>query len=294
MATFGDFSALCKTASFPFCKAFPVIQACYVGKSASAYADSNIQDDLGSLIASFLAFLGTTIIIYRTWSKHAAVGRVEMNLMNIVYILILACNIILVISTRKKIELNTPGNAKAYAAYLSAMSPIYSMSATYAGLVVGFFWILFLNGFVGYQVVEDGSKISIGGIVLSTALISLMAGLFTNGVGNGTSGSFGGPARTNSPALYGILLVWPIISVTLYCILMTYLVFKQLSQRKPIIYLLIAVVLFVLSVIFYMTVSNSLCLASGNALNGSPFGIILSFIAYVMLFKFWFAITEGI
>ncbi len=274
---FGDFTVLCKYTALPFCKAFEIQQNCSM---YPATGNTGIKD-LGEIIASFIAFLGTLIIAYRTHTKYAAVGRTEMNLMNLFYGLLLMTGIIIQVLS----------------------SPVYVIQAAsvYGGLVVGFFWILFLNGFVGYQVIEDGSHLSIWGILLSTTLFSFLGGYFTYGIAVGGTALFGS-AKTESQSLFGILLVWPLISIILYSLLMTFLVIKQLSQRKPIIYLFVSVILVTLSFVFTISLHDSICVStpklSGSGgttgyVTGAPFGVFIGFLGYCALYKFWFAITEG-
>ena len=278
---FGDFNVLCQRTSLPFCKAFTTVtRTCTMVNITGSAANVS---DLGEVIATFLAFLGTLIIAYRTHTKYAAVGRIEMNLMNLFYGLLLLLDIVL----------NILGSNRGF------------IGSLYAGVLTGFFWILFLNGFVGYQVVEDGSALSVWGILLSTSLFSFLGGYFTFGVSIGNIAMFG-PAKTNSPALFGILLIWPIVSMSLYVLLMTVLVVKQLSQRKPMLYLSLSIALAILSFIFTIRVSDQLCMGTRSNdqkgalpgqtlgyLTGAPFGVFFGFLAYGLLFKFWFAITEG-
>eukprot|EP00834_Sanchytrium_tribonematis_P003268 NODE_121_length_17861_cov_0.498480.p5 type:complete len:285 gc:universal NODE_121_length_17861_cov_0.498480:4671-5525(+) len=276
MSAFGDFKPLCLKTVLPFCKVFnsdTVIPWKDSAQTCQASRVTSIDSDLGEIIACFLAFLGTLIIAYRTYTKYAAVGRIEMNILNIFYGGILLTNVLLGVPS------------------LSDHLP--QVAAAYCAFICGFFWVLFMNGFVGYQVVEDGSVLSVWGILLSSLLFSFIGGYYSYGVGWGGISLLPIP-KSNSPTLYGILLIWPLISMVLYCGLMVILVFKNLSQRKPIVYLFVSAILMIFSCVFSFALTDQICSGSNKSLSGLPFGVIFGFLAYCMLFKFWFSITEGI
>ena len=274
---FGDFNLLCQLTDIPVCGGFSEIYQqdpiyCQVKQSE----ESLVTPVLGEIVMGFMCLLGALIIAYRIHSKRAAVGRSEMNVMTFWYSVLLTTNVF-----SKVLRLNNNP---------SDQGMVIITGQIYLALWVGLFWQLLMNGFVGFQVVEDGSKLSVYGILFSSIAVAAGAGSY-----------FSGLQVLESSVLYSLVFIWPIISMFFYAGLSASLVFKQLSQRKPLIYLFIAAILLLVSVTFSVFFSQELCLSTSStvqgeligSLNGAPFGILFGFLSYIMLFKFWSAITEG-
>eukprot|EP00835_Amoeboradix_gromovi_P004860 NODE_409_length_9212_cov_0.585537.p4 type:complete len:254 gc:universal NODE_409_length_9212_cov_0.585537:7603-6842(-) len=241
--SFGDFSNLCKLAALPACRVFGSLSAGCSMQAVTIFGGST--SDLGELIAAFLALLGTLTIAYRTHTKYAAVGRLEMGFLNFIYISILITEMALGI--------------------LGAGSHAIVGSIN-GGLVTGFFWVLFLNAIVTYQMVEDGSTLSVWGFSLSTVLFSTASGILIHGTALGNS--MIGPATTQSPVLFALLIVWPMISIVLYCMLTTILVIKELNQSKALINLFFAFIFIIVSAVFTFVINNQICVQTIRVMTG--------------------------
>ena len=65
------------------------------------------------------------------------------------------------------------------------------ISSLHIGSITGFFWVLMLNGFVGYQFVEDGGAASFFGIFVTGLIWFVLATLFALDVPLSVLGGFG-------------------------------------------------------------------------------------------------------
>jgi hypothetical protein len=102
------------------------------------------------------------------------------------------------------------------------------------GLFLSVFWCILVNGLVGYQFIEDGTKLSFFGIFLST--VAVIAGV-TVVAFDMASSSLGGFANPSSPyvssIMYGLYFVFPLAAVVAFLVLETTLVARNLGEQKP-------------------------------------------------------------
>ncbi len=266
-SSIGDISSLCQMTALPICKAFGNIASLCSMQPVVIFGGS--AGDLGELLAAYLCFMGVLTISYRTHTKYAAVGRLEMNFLNILYLFILLTEMGLGIFT---------GSTHLVTASLNG------------GLVAGFFWVLLINGIVPFQALEDGNSFNLWSIFISTSAISTATSFLIYG---SSKGNLLASPTTNSPILYAIVIFWPIVSVVVYGILSIVLVLSKLSQRKTLINLLFAALFAILSASATVVVNNELCMTSMKFVTGAPFGVVLAFLSFVMVHRYWFSITES-
>lgn len=109
-------------------------------------------------------------------------------------------------------------------------------TAVHLGSITATLWVLFLNGLVGYQLLDDGTPLSLGLILLSaigffvgTGYIALdTAFSYTNTFVH----SLSGPDNRNV-ALYVLYQLFPLICLAGFFILETILVLRVLGEKKP-------------------------------------------------------------
>lgn len=96
--------------------------------------------------------------------------------------------------------------------------------------------MLFLNGLVGFQLIDDGTPLSMGLILGSAAALFVGTGYIALDTGYNWTGTF--ESSTNGPnnrniALYVLYQLWPLICLFFFFVLETVLVLRVLGEKKP-------------------------------------------------------------
>jgi len=154
--------------------------------------------------------------------------------------------------------------------------------------------MLFLNGIVGYQLVDDGTPLSLG-LLLGSALAFLIGvGYIALDTGFSFTGfwdsSQGGSNR--NIALYVLYLLLPLLWIVLYLVLETVLVLRVLGETRPMIYLVGAAVAFATGQVFNFVVSPYICNGTSGAIDGALFQTLFTLVSVVLVWLFWSSITE--
>lgn len=154
--------------------------------------------------------------------------------------------------------------------------------------------MLFLNGLVGYQLMDDGTPLSIGLLVGSALLFLIGVGYIALDTGFSFTGfwdsSYDPPNRIL--ALYVLYLLIPLIWIVLYFVLETVLVLRVLGETRPMMYLVAAAVAFAAGQVFDFTVSPYICNGTSGAIDGALFETLFTLIAVCLVWLFWSSITE--
>jgi hypothetical protein len=92
-----------------------------------------------------------------------------------------------------------------------------------------------LNGLVGYQLLDDGTAVSIGLILISAALVFIGTGYIALDTGfswtNYWDDTLSGNNRSYS--LYSLYLLAPLVFIVVFFLLESFLVLRILGERKP-------------------------------------------------------------
>jgi len=115
-------------------------------------------------------------------------------------------------------------------------------SAVHIAAIVATLWILLMNGVVGYQLVDDGTLLSIGLIFGSAAALFIGTGYIALDTGFSWTGYFDSsvvgpdsPSYTDnrSYSLYTLYQLVPLIFLAVYFLLETVLVLRVLGEVRP-------------------------------------------------------------
>ncbi|KAF4632295.1 hypothetical protein G7Y89_g5835 [Cudoniella acicularis] len=261
---FGNFHNFCLDSTLPICNLFP------------GYSYENASLFTGSILLAGLAIAVSAYLFYRSERKQAAVGRREMQIFLIGYIIIEICEIFTVglfpLSSKVRI----------------------AFTGIHIGMIIATLWILMLNAIVGYQLLDDGTPMSVGLIVASAAVIFIGTGFIALDTGYSWTGhwdsSLSGDNR-NIP-LYVLYQLAPLVFLFAFFVLETALVIRVLGERKPMIYLGSAAVLFALGQIFNYVISVHICNGTSGAIDGALFETLFTLLSVVMIWVFWSSITE--
>ncbi|EMD87326.1 hypothetical protein COCHEDRAFT_1197445 [Bipolaris maydis C5] len=232
--------------------------------------------NLGSILLCAIALLVSLFLLWRSQRKKAAVGRREMQVFLIGYMIISICEIF----TIGGFPLNDKVRIVFVAIHIAAITATA--------------WVLMLNGAVGYQLLDDGTALSIGLLLGSAIVIFIGTGYIALDTGLGWTGYW--DSTLNAPnkayALYTLYQLVPLFFIVVFFLLEAFLVLRVLGERKPMLYLIAAALLFAIAQIFQYVISVHICNGSDGKINGGLFETLFTLLAVVMVWVFWSSITE--
>ncbi|KAJ3501373.1 hypothetical protein NM208_g16950 [Fusarium decemcellulare] len=280
---FGNFNDFCKDSTLPVCNLLSNPNHDQNGdwggcelKGISLKGDKHLGN-LGSIILAGAAIATAAFLILRSERKRAAVGRREMQLFLTGYILISICEIFSVGEF--------PLNKTARIAF----------SAIHIGLITATCWILMLNAVVGYQIIDDGTPLSLTLFVISAGMLLIGTGYIGLDTGLSWTGywddSYDGPNHRNI-ALYVLYQLVPLILLVAYFVLEAILVIRVLGETRPMIYLTAAGLLFALGQVFNYAISRFICDGTSGKIDGALFQTLFTLLSVIMIWIFWSSITE--
>ncbi|OQD94628.1 hypothetical protein PENVUL_c135G00579 [Penicillium vulpinum] len=232
--------------------------------------------NLGSILLAFIAIVLTVGMIWRSDKKHAAVGRREMQLFLLGFIIIEIC------------EIFTVGGFPLSDAVRKGFSAVHIAAITATC------WVLLMNALVGFQLLDDGTAASIGLICASAAAFFIGTGYIALDTGFHWTGRFQSSydKLNRNIALYVLYQLFPLVCIVLFYILEAVLVLRVLGEFRPMLYLTGAGVLFAIGQVFNYVISTHLCQASDGKINGALFETLFTLLSVSGVWAFWSSITE--
>ncbi|CZT40970.1 related to CHS7 protein [Rhynchosporium secalis] len=275
---FGDFDALCQQAAIPLCAVVGKIThiAGSHGIEAECYA-RNIE--LANTIifqgaASFMhivALIMTVIMILHVRSKFTAVGRKEITFFFYIYMMLTFASLIL------DSGVVSPGNDT---------YPYFA--AVQNGLTSALCVCLLINGFVGFQLYEDGTTLS----VWLLRSVSFAFFIITVLVSLATFKSWAGLGPTRTVGLFVVLYLVSGISLLIYGVMQVILVVNTLQDRWPLGDLIFGAFFLIIGQVILYVFSSQICNAVQHYLDGLFFATICNLLAVMMVYKYWDSITR--
>ncbi|MDI1489267.1 MAG: hypothetical protein OHK93_008545 [Ramalina farinacea] len=155
-------------------------------------------------------------------------------------------------------------------------------------------WVLLLNGLVGFQILDDGTPVSLGLILGSAVAFFVGTGYVALDTAFSYSSAFvrSMTAPNRNIALYVLYQLWPLVCLFFFFVLESVLVLRVLGERKPMIYLLAAALLFAIGQIFQYVISKHICTGTSGKIDGALFETLFTLLSVVMIWVFWSSITE--
>jgi len=232
--------------------------------------------NLGSIILCGIAIVVTAYLLWRSELKQAAVGRREMQLFLLGYIIIEIC------------EIFTVGEFPLNSTVRIAFTGIH------LGMIVATLWILMLNAIVGYQILDDGTPTSLGLIIASAAVLFIGTGYIALDTGYSWTGHFDGSLEdpNRNIGLYVLYQLAPLVFLFVFFCLESFLVLRVLEEWKPMIYLVAAALLFAIGQIFNYVISTHICQGTHGKIDGALFETLFTLLSVVTIWYFWSSITE--
>jgi hypothetical protein len=288
MSRYGKFDDFCRDTG----NDWSTLPVCYLFNQASTNDGNGWQNgctlqgfpvgggdrlhNLGSIIICGIAILATLFLLWRSQRKKAAVGRREMQLFLLGYIIVSICEIF----TIGGFPLNSTVRIVFVAVHIAAITATS--------------WILMLNGAVGYQLLDDGTAVSIGLLLISSVVIFIGTGYIALDTGLNWTG-FWEDTRllpNQAYALYTLYQLVPLVFIVIFFLLEAFLVLRVLGERKPMLYLLAAALLFAIGQVFQYVISVHICNGTDGKINGGLFSTLFTLLSVVMIWVFWSSITE--
>ncbi|KAI9831250.1 MAG: hypothetical protein M1819_005178 [Sarea resinae] len=279
---FGNFHDFCRDSTLPICNLFnesptkggPGFGHCQL--TGISLSHGRHLSNLGSILLCGLAIVVTLFLIWRSDRKQAAVGRREMQLFLLCYVIIEICEIFTVggFPLKGKVRIG--------------------FTAVHLGMIAATFWILFLNAIVGFQLLDDGTPTSLALVLGSAAAIFIGTGYIALDTGFNWTGHFHRSltAPNKNVGLYVLYQLFPLVCLAAYFILESILVLRVLGERRPMIYLAAAGLLFAIAQIFEYVISAHICSGTHGKIDGALFETFFVLCSVVMLWVFWSSITE--
>jgi hypothetical protein len=170
-----------------------------------------------------------------------------------------------------------------------------AFTGIHMGMIVATLWILLLNAVVGFQLLDDGTPLSLGLIVASAAALFIGTGYIALDTGFNWTGYWQSSVtdpRHRNIALYVLYQLAPLVFLFAFFILETGLVLRVLGERKPMIYLAAAALLFAIGQVFNYVVSVHICHGTSGKIDGALFETLFTLLSVVTIWSFWSSITE--
>ncbi|KAF4507242.1 hypothetical protein G6O67_005904 [Ophiocordyceps sinensis] len=278
---FGKFDDFCRDATLPVCNLFSpnhdqdgLWRGCQL--TGIPLNDGRHLGNLGSILLCGVAIAVAALLLLKSEKKRAAVGRREMQLFLAGYIIMSICEIFSV------------------GVFPLNRSVRIAFSAIHLGMIIATTWILMLNAVVGYQLIDDGTPMSMGLMVASAAALLVGTGYIALDTGYKWTGywdsSYDLPNRHVS--LYVLYQLAPLIFLVAFYVLESILVLRVLGEARPMLYLTGAALVFAIGQIFNYAISRYICEGTSGRIDGALFQTLFTLLSVVLVWAFWSSITE--
>jgi len=211
------------------------------------------------------------IMIIHVRSKFTAVGRKEIASFFYLYTLLTICSLVIDCGV-------VPPGSEAYPYFV----------AVQCGLVSSTCICLMINGFVGFQLYEDGTTLSVWLLrvcSLTMFVISFVIALLT-------FKSWAGLSPESTVGLFVVVYIFSAIFLFVYIVMQIMLVVGTLQERWPLWHIGFGVAAFVIGQILLYAFSETICSNVQHYMDGLFFATLLNLLAVMMVYKFWDAITQ--
>ncbi|ROW12837.1 hypothetical protein VMCG_00210 [Cytospora schulzeri] len=276
--SFGDFTSFCRTAPLPLCVSVGPITSISsgVGIDANCYARNielanTIIFQMATSMMHIVALAMTVVMIFHVRGKFTAVGRKEI--INFFYLYMLLTFFSLCVDAGV-----VPPGSDPYPYFVALQNGFTSALVT----------CLLINGFVGFQLYEDGTPLSLWML----RLCSLAAFTISFLVSLATFKSWAGLGPTNTVGLFVVLYLLNAIQLFIYLVLQIILVTQTLQDRWPMGDIAFGVFFFVVGQVILYAFSDKICNAVGHYVDGLFFATMCNLLAVMMVYKYWDSITK--
>ena len=271
MSGFGDFTNICHNAPLPLCASLgpQTSVSGAVGIEPDCYARNielanTIIFEGAASAMHIVALIMTVVMVLHVRGKFTAVGRKEITSFFYLYMLLTF------ISLCVDAGVVPPGSGP-WPYFVSIQNGLASATIT----------CLFINGFVGFQLYEDGTPLS----VWMLRICSLAAFAITFLVSLATFKGWAGLSPTNQVGLFVVLYLLNAIQLFVYTVLQVLLVTRTLQDRWPIGDIAFGVLFFVIGQVILYAASTQICVAVSHYVDGLFFATVCNLLGVMMVYK---------
>jgi len=274
---FGDFQAQCEQAPLPLCRLIGPqsmisgstgVQAECYSRSVEVANTLILQGAVG--FVHIIALVMATIMVIHVRSKYTAVGRKEITSFFYIY-MTLSC-LSLVLDTGV-----IPSNNPSFPYFVAAQNGLASALCT----------CLLINGFVGFQLYEDGTTLSVWLLRFFSTIMFVISGA----VSLLTFKGWAGLGAENTIGMFVVLYIFNAVFIFIY-VAMQLLLIGTLQDRWPLGDLSFGVFFLVIGQVILYVFSADICEAASHFLDGLFFATICNLLAVMMVYKYWDSITK--
>ncbi|EME47871.1 hypothetical protein DOTSEDRAFT_69709 [Dothistroma septosporum NZE10] len=275
---FGDFEEICAKTPLPLCPLVGTVSQ--ISGTHSTYPECYARSiELANTIifegatgfAHILTLVMLVIMILHVRSKFTAVGRKEITSFFYSYTLLTMCSLVIDCGV-------VPPSSGAYPYFV----------AVQCGLVSSTCIALMINGFVGFQLYEDGTTLSVW--LLRTCSVAMF--LVSFAVSLLTFKGWGGLGPENTIGLFVVVYIFSAIFLFVYIVMQVILVIGTLQERWPLWHIGFGVMAFVIGQVLLYAFSKTICDNVEHYLDGTFFATLLNLLAVMMVYKYWDSITK--
>lgn len=138
-----------------------------------------------------------------------------------------------------------------------------------------------INGFVGFQLYEDGTTLSVWllrGCSVTMFAISYLISILT-------FKNIGGLGPDNTIGLFVVVYIFSALCIFVYVVMQVFLILGTLQERWPLWHIAFGVAAIVLSQIILYALSEPICNGVNHYLDGLFFSTLLNLLAVMMVYK---------
>ncbi|KAF6238325.1 hypothetical protein HO173_003605 [Letharia columbiana] len=276
---FGDFETICRKSALPVCSVVgptnPISNST-TGIQATCYARNielanTIIFEAATDFIHILALGMAAIMVLHVRSKFTAVGRKEITTFFYIYMALTMTSLILDAGV-------IPPGSSTFPYFVAVQNGFTSALCT----------CLLINGFVGFQLYEDGTRQSVWLLRGSSIGMFVISGAVSILTFKGRAGL--GP--TNTVGLFVVLYLINGICLLIYLAMQIILVTNTLQDRWPLGDISFGVFFFVIGQVILYVFSDTICNAVSHYLDGLFFATICNLLAVMMVYKYWDSITK--
>ncbi|KIY03733.1 uncharacterized protein Z520_00424 [Fonsecaea multimorphosa CBS 102226] len=278
---FGSFDSICRQSALPLCYILGPPAEFTTAKNPVLLPGCSARSiELGNTIifqaASDFAHIGalfmTAIMIFHVRSKFTAVGRKEILTFFYIYSLLTIISLVLDAGVIQA----TSGSA--YPWFVAVQN----------GLVSALCTSLLINGFVGFQLYEDGTTLSVWLLRLG----SLIMFFISFAVSLLTFKGWAGLSPTNTTGLFIVVYIINAIFLAVYFVMQVILVVNTLQDRWPLGDLAFGAFFFIVGQVILYVFGKRICEGVSHYLDGLFFATVCNLLGVMMVYKYWDSITR--
>ncbi|KAK9764040.1 Chitin synthase, class 7 [Basidiobolus ranarum] len=271
---FVSFESVCRQVPLIPC---PVLGVNATGLQPNCYSRSieifgGLMFETATCIVHIVAFVMVSIMLYHVNVKYTAVGKREMSIFLYFYLVSAFLEVLLISGA-------IPTASSAYPWF----------AALHTGLMCATTWSLLLNGFIGFQFIEDGTALTVWGIRGSSGVIALITFIVSIGTFHNISDALNPDKPTGLWVLYFVLNG---ACILVYFILQVILIFSSLDNLWPLGDITFALAFFLIGQLIQSIFSEQICEMAKHYLDGMFFSALCTLLGVMMVYKYWDSITK--